>query len=60
MYPARSLVVSSEGQRIIMAGGGTSWLDVALFLIAGFVGLKEAMQVVKVNLIDWHDIGHRV
>lgn len=59
MHPKRALVVSGEGQRIIMAGGGTSWLDVALFLIARFLGLEEAMQVAKINLIDWHDIGQQ-
>ncbi|HYN62492.1 MAG TPA: DJ-1/PfpI family protein, partial [Rubrivivax sp.] len=25
--PQRSLVVSGEGQRLVMAGGGTSWMD---------------------------------
>jgi transcriptional regulator GlxA family with amidase domain len=59
MHPKRALVVSGEGQRIVMAGGGTSWLDVALFLIARFLGVEEAMQVAKVNLIDWHDIGQQ-
>ncbi len=59
MQPKRALVVSGEGQRIVMAGGGTSWLDVALFLIARFMGVEEAMHVAKVNLIDWHDIGQQ-
>jgi transcriptional regulator GlxA family with amidase domain len=59
MQAKRSLVVSGAGQRIIMAGGGTSWLDVVLYLVARFVGTEEAMQVAKVNLIDWHDIGQQ-
>jgi len=59
MHPNRALVVSGEGQRIIMGGGGTSWLDVALFLIARFVGVEAAMRVSRVNLIDWHDIGQQ-
>lgn len=64
-YPAvkvrdqRALVVSGEGQRLVMAGGGTSWLDLALYLIARFVGVDAAMQVARVNLIDWHDIGQQ-
>jgi transcriptional regulator GlxA family with amidase domain len=53
------LVVSGEGQRIVMAGGGTSWQDVALYLIARFAGVEEAMRVAKVYLIDWHDIGQQ-
>ncbi len=59
LHPKRSLVVSGEGQRIVMAGGGTSWLDVALFLIARFFGVEAAMQVARVNLIDWHHSGQQ-
>jgi transcriptional regulator GlxA family with amidase domain len=64
-YPAvkvqaeRALVVSGEGHRLVMAGGGTSWQDVALYLIARFVGIEAAMHVAKVNLIDWHTIGQQ-
>lgn len=56
---ARSLVVSGEGQRLIMSGAGTSWLDVALFLIARSAGVDAAMQVARINLIDWHAIGQQ-
>ena len=59
IHPQRALVVSGEGQRIIMAGGGTSWLDVTLFIIARFINVETALQVAKVNLIDWHDIGQQ-
>jgi len=59
MHPNRALVASGEGQRIVMAGGGTSWLDVALFLIARLVGIEAAMRVARVSLIDWHDIGQQ-
>jgi transcriptional regulator GlxA family with amidase domain len=55
----RALVVSGEGHRLVMAGGGTSWQDVALYLIARFVGIEAAMHVAKVNLIDWHTIGQQ-
>lgn len=64
-YPAvkvrthRALVVSGEGHRLIMAGGGTSWLDLALYLIARSDGVDAAMQVAKLSLIDWHDIGQQ-
>lgn len=64
-YPAikvrgqRALVASGEGQRLIMAGGGTSWLDLALYLIARMVSVDAAMQVARLNLIDWHDIGQQ-
>ncbi len=42
-----------------MGGGGTSWQDLTLFLIGRFVGLKEAMEVARTYLVDWHDIGQR-
>lgn len=55
----QALVTCGEGQRIIMAGGGTSWLDLALYLIARLVGVDVAMQVARVNLIDWHRVGQQ-
>ncbi len=55
----RSLVLSGEAQRIVMAGGGSSWQDLALYLIARFVGLEEAMEVAKVYMLQWHDMGQQ-
>ena len=55
----RALVVSGEGQRLVMAGGGTSWQDVALYLIARFIDVDAAMHVARINLIDWHAIGQQ-
>ncbi len=55
----RALVVSGEGQRLVMAGGGTSWQDLALYLIARFVDIDAAMHVARINLIDWHAIGQQ-
>ena len=55
----RALVAAGDGQRLVMAGGGTSWLDLALYLIGRFVGVEEAMQVARLNLIDWHAIGQQ-
>jgi transcriptional regulator GlxA family with amidase domain len=59
VYPQRALVVSGEGSRLVMAGGGTSWLDLALYLIARFVNVDAAMQVARINLIDWRNIGQQ-
>jgi transcriptional regulator GlxA family with amidase domain len=56
VHPQRALVVSGEEQRLVMAGGGTSWLDLALYLIARFVNVEAAMQVARIKLIDWHNI----
>lgn len=59
VHAQRALVVSGEGQRLVMAGGGTSWLDLALYLIARSVNIEAAMQVARVNLIDWHQAGQQ-
>ena len=53
----RSLVVTGAGERIVMGGGGTSWQDMALYLIARHVGLTEARQVARTYMLDWHDHG---
>jgi transcriptional regulator GlxA family with amidase domain len=57
VWAKRSLVVTGIGGRIVMAGGGTSWQDMALYLIARHVGLKEARQVARTYMLDWHDDG---
>ncbi len=59
VHAHRSLVVSGEGQRLIMAGGGTSWIDLALFLVARLVSVDEAMRLARINLIDWHHQGQQ-
>lgn len=55
--PNRALVVTGKGQRVVMAGGGTTWLDLATYLVARTVGVEAAMQVARIYLINWHDLG---
>ncbi len=59
VHAHRALVVSGEGERLIMAGGGTTWMDLALFLVARLVGIDEAMHLARVYLIDWHGQGQQ-
>ena len=59
LHPNRSLVITGVGQRIVMAGGGTSHLDLVLYLIGRFVGLQAALEVAKAYLIEWHDAGQQ-
>jgi transcriptional regulator GlxA family with amidase domain len=59
VHPKRTLVVSGEGQRFVMAGGGASWLDLALYLVARFTDIETAMQTARINLIDWHEVGQQ-
>jgi transcriptional regulator GlxA family with amidase domain len=42
-----------------MAGAGTSWQDLALYLIGRFAGVDAAMHVARFNLIDWHRSGQQ-
>lgn len=59
VQPQRTLVLTGEGQRLVMTGGGSSWLDLALYLIARATDVETAMQVARVNLIDWHVVGQQ-
>jgi len=59
VHPNRALVVTGVGQRIVMAGGGTSHLDLVLYLIGRFIGLKAALEISKAYLINWHDAGQQ-
>lgn len=57
VWRERALVVSGDGQRLVMAGGGTSWQDLALYLVARWMGLNEAMKLARIYLVDWHASG---
>jgi transcriptional regulator GlxA family with amidase domain len=55
----RALVTTGEGHRLVMAGGGSSWMDLALYIIARCVSVEAAMQVARLFLIDWHHVGQQ-
>lgn len=59
MRPKNVLVLSGIDHRLVMGGGGSSWLDLALYLIARVAGIECAMQTARVYLIDWHQIGQQ-
>jgi transcriptional regulator GlxA family with amidase domain len=59
VQPQRSLVTAGEGHRLVMAGGGTSWQDLGLYLVARLVGLDAAMKLARIYLIDWHQSGQQ-
>lgn len=59
VHPNRALVVAGDEHRLVMAGGGTSWHDLALYLIARFVDTEEAMRVARLHLLSWHDLGQQ-
>ncbi|MFC6635341.1 GlxA family transcriptional regulator [Microbulbifer taiwanensis] len=51
------LVVSGPEQRIITCGGGISWQDMVLYLVARFFGQEEARNLSRLYLLNWHDHG---
>lgn len=59
VHTRRAMVIAGEGQRLVMAGGGTSWLDLTLYLIARLAGAEIAMQTARVNLVEWHEVGQQ-
>lgn len=59
VQPSRALVITGDEQRLVMAGGGSSWQDMTLYLIARSLGVEEAMHVARVYLIDWHHVGQQ-
>jgi transcriptional regulator GlxA family with amidase domain len=52
-FPERGLLFAGAGQRIVMAGSGIAWHQLAMALISRFAGAEAAMQVARINLIDW-------
>jgi len=59
VQPQRALMVTGEGHRLVMAGGGSSWMDLALYIIARCIDVETAMQVARLFLIDWHQVGQQ-
>jgi transcriptional regulator GlxA family with amidase domain len=51
------LCLAGDDQRIVTAGGTSSWHDLCLHLIARFCGVQEATNTAKVFLFEEHDSG---
>lgn len=56
---SRALAAAGDGQRVVTSGGGSTWYDMALFLVARFLGQEEAMRLAKLYLLDWHRVGQQ-
>lgn len=59
VHPQRVVVTAGQDQRLVMGGGGSSWQDLSLYLIARVAGIECAMQTARVFLIDWHQTGQQ-
>lgn len=53
-HPDRGLVFAGPDRRIVMAGSGIAWHQLVLSLIARHAGPEAAMQVARINLMDWN------
>jgi transcriptional regulator GlxA family with amidase domain len=51
------LVLSSESEGVITAGGVTAWQDLALHVIARLCGPEHAVRTAKVHLLTGHQDG---
>lgn len=57
--PERTLTFAGEGDSIIMSGGMASWQDLALYLIARFVGPEHAAKSARFYCVDPRPDGQR-
>ncbi len=51
------LCLAGEQERVVTAGGGTAWHDLALYLIARFCGSEHAINTARVHLLLSHTDG---
>lgn len=51
LCPKKILVSSGGDRRILTAGGASSWMELALYLIAHYCGRPEAIRISKVFLL---------
>lgn len=57
LKPEKLLALAATGHRIITAGGASSWVELALYLIAHYCGQEEAVRISKVFLLGDHSDG---
>jgi transcriptional regulator GlxA family with amidase domain len=51
------LSFAGEGERIVTAGGVTSWQELALYVIALLGGAEHAIQAAKIHILSGHSEG---
>ncbi len=57
--PDRTLTFAGEGDSIVMSGGMASWQDLALYLIARYVGPEHAAKSARFYCVDPKPDGQR-
>jgi transcriptional regulator GlxA family with amidase domain len=59
LQPERALVAAGESADLISSGASTSWHDLALYLIARYMGVTVAQAAAKFFALQWHEEGLR-
>lgn len=57
VHGSRVLVAATPDASIVTCGGAASWMDMVLYLVGRFASAEVAMQLAKVQLLDWHHNG---
>lgn len=57
IHPERALVVSGLREELVSSGASTAWHDLALYLIARYVGATAAQDTARAFAMQWHQDG---
>ncbi|MEZ0388289.1 MAG: GlxA family transcriptional regulator [Verrucomicrobium sp.] len=57
IHPDRVLMVSGKDDELVSSGASMSWHDLALYLIARYVGATAALEVARNFALQWHQEG---
>ncbi len=55
--PEETLIVEGDRDDLVMTGGVTSWHDLALHLVARYVGPSAALVLARMLMLEWHGSG---
>ncbi|WP_367065518.1 helix-turn-helix domain-containing protein [Oryzisolibacter sp. LB2S] len=56
-HPELVLVVAGDHEELISSGASNTWHDLALYLIARFVGAADAQELARRFALQWHQDG---
>jgi transcriptional regulator GlxA family with amidase domain len=57
IHPERVLVISGAREDLVTSGASTSWHDMALYLIARYIGATVAQEMARMFALQWHQDG---
>jgi transcriptional regulator GlxA family with amidase domain len=57
IHPERVLVISGQREELITSGASMTWHDMALYLIARYVGAADAHEIARMFALQWHQDG---